>query len=384
MASESATLCIATSTIGKLSETFIRRHVEKLAPGNCVFLISGYVDQPDGKWDLPGAVFCRSEWRKRNRLLLGIVRRMGIDLEALAVRRFLKRHNVRVVLSEFLGSSLRVHQMVKPLGVRFYAHAHGHDVSARLRDPAYRKAYLAYENDPLAGVVTMSQVTVDRLASIGISESKLHLIPYGVEIPEESELARVETTDSTIRCLAVGRMVAKKAPIVLLEAFRQALKRNPSLHLSYVGGGPLYSAVEQFVKVMGLENHVDLHRSLAHGEVLALFQKADIFLQHSRVDPDSGDEEGLPLSILEAMARGVPVVSTRHAGIPEAVIEGECGMLSDENDQKAMAENILRLAEDSELRSRMGLEARKRAASQYSWEREKTQLLELLALPPAE
>jgi len=371
-------LCIATPTIGKVSETFIRRHVEHLAPGNSVLITSNRIDFPEGQWNLPGPVFCRSQWQARNRIFLWLLRKVGIDGEALAVRRFLKKHNVTVVLSEFLGSSLRIHQMVRPLGLPFYAHAHGHDVSARLRDPGYRKAYLAYENDPMVGIITMSQVTVDRLASIGISKSKLHLIPYGIEIPGILEPHTESAKDSTVRCLAVGRMVGKKAPILLLESFRQALKQNDSLHLSYVGTGPLSSAVEQYVMAMELQDKVDLHSSLPHEKVLELYRGADIFLQHSRVDPESGDEEGLPLSILEAMAHGLPVVSTRHAGIPEAVVEGECGLLSDENDHRAMTENLLRLGEDKELRKSMGLHGHKRAKAFYSWEKEKASLCDLL------
>ena len=80
---------------------------------------------------------------------------------------------------------------------------------------------------------------------------------------------------------------------------------------------------------------------------------ADVFVQHSITDSHTGDQEGLPVAVLEAMASGLPVVATRHAGIPEAVVEGETGYLVEEGDIGAMAGHIARLAEDHTLRSKM-------------------------------
>jgi glycosyltransferase involved in cell wall biosynthesis len=98
------------------------------------------------------------------------------------------------------------------------------------------------------------------------------------------------------------------------------------------------------------------------------------------VDPVSGDSEGLPVSIIEAMAHGLPVVSTRHAGIPEAVVHGETGLLVEEGDLSAMAEAILRLAHDAALRDKMGLAAHERARAHFTWQLERDRLREVLGL----
>jgi colanic acid/amylovoran biosynthesis glycosyltransferase len=107
---------------------------------------------------------------------------------------------------------------------------------------------------------------------------------------------------------------------------------------------------------------------------------SDHFLLHSVTDPDTGDEEGLPVSILEAMAHALPVISTRHAGIPEAVVEGETGFLVDEGDSAGMAECILDLAKGSGMRSEMGLAGWRRARELFCWDREKKALLEIMGL----
>jgi colanic acid/amylovoran biosynthesis glycosyltransferase len=114
-----------------------------------------------------------------------------------------------------------------------------------------------------------------------------------------------------------------------------------------------------------------------------LLREADIFVQHSCVDPLSGDAEGLPASILEAMAVGLPVVSTMHAGIPEAVEDGVTGLLVPERDTRAMAARLVDLGRDAELRRTMGLRGWDRARRLFSWELERERLLHVLRLRSA-
>jgi glycosyltransferase involved in cell wall biosynthesis len=108
--------------------------------------------------------------------------------------------------------------------------------------------------------------------------------------------------------------------------------------------------------------------------------EADIFFQHSMTDPQTGDEEGLPVAILEAMAHGLPVVSTRHAGIPEAVLEEVTGYLVNEGENALMAERLATLARDIDLRQRMGEQGWLRAKELFSWKVERAGLLKVMNL----
>jgi len=132
-----------------------------------------------------------------------------------------------------------------------------------------------------------------------------------------------------------------------------------------------------------LGGRVTLHGAQPSDVVQTLMDQADIFLQHSMTDPETGDAEGLPVAILEAMAKGLPVVSTRHAGIPEAVEESATGYLVAEGDATEMAERIVQLAEDCDLRRRMGEDGWRRAKKYFSWERERAELLNILGLNTA-
>ena len=89
------------------------------------------------------------------------------------------------------------------------------------------------------------------------------------------------------------------------------------------------------------------------------------------------------MAILEAMAQALPVVSTRHAGIPEAVVEGSTGLLVEEGDAGAMADCLLTLSKDADLRARLGLAGWRRARERYSWEQERASLLDIFGLDVA-
>jgi glycosyltransferase involved in cell wall biosynthesis len=265
---------------------------------------------------------------------------------------------------------------VHDAGARFFGHAHGYDVSMQLRNPRCRADYLGY--NAAAGVITMSQISKAALVEVGVSAAKISVIPYGVDVPPKR--VKRGAVGDTVRCLAVGRMVAKKAPIMTLDAIRRACDTYPALTFDYVGDGELMPAAQQFVRAFHLENRVTLHGGQSSKVVDRLMTDADVFVQHSMTDPLTGDEEGLPVAILEAMAHGLPVVSTKHSGIPEAVTHGETGFLVDEGDSAAMGACVAKLASDPGLRTRMGENGWLRAKKDFSWDRERTDLLKVLGL----
>lgn len=352
--------------------------MQDLLPGRTVVVAAGESEPTAGHWTVDHPFLIFDERRERPRKLARVAGRLTGRGSAQAGKRFLKRYGVEVVLGEYLDYSLRWLEPCRELGVKFYAHAHGYDVSQHLLRPEWRQAYLRYGGAD--GVITMSAVSRQRLVDLGLEPAKVHSIPYGVDVPREAPVLRGPVHDDLVRCLAVGRFVAKKAPILTLEAFKRAVKDVPALRLDYIGDGDLWPAAREFVRASGLENSVTLHGAQPSSTVARLLGDADLFVQHSIVDPDSGDEEGLPVAILEAMAQSVPVVSTRHAGIPEAVADGVTGFLVEERDVAAMTERIVELARDGALRRSMGQAGWKAAKDSFSWERERADLLALLDL----
>jgi len=375
-------LAIFTPDLGVRSETFIRRHVDDLWPGHCVVVtgMSGRLTGPDWKANCPVLDLSQQRnLRLRQQVVRSILGKAGWTLEEPEIRRvraFLVRHEVNVAMGEYLDVSLPWLKVCRDLGIAFWGHGHGYDVSRLLRDDVWRRAYLQYRD--AAGVVVVSEVSRKRLVDLGLNAERVHVVPCGVEVGPLVQ--RQDRRGEPIRCLAVGRMVAKKAPILCLDAFRRAAERMPNLRLTYVGAGELLPAARHFVKAFGLGDRVSLLGGQSSEVVQRLMAEADVFVQHSVVDEDTGDEEGLPVAILEAMAQGLPVVSTRHAGIPEAVIDHGTGLLVDEGDSIGMADGLVELAGDAGLRQRLGEAGWQRAKAMFSWEQERGRLLKIMGL----
>ncbi len=372
-------LAIFAPIIGVRSETFIRRHLQELLPGRTV-VVADNCDGPEGgHWRVDCPLLFLKQIQNgglKRQVVRAVSRKLGWESkDQVIVTRFLQNHGVRVAMGEYLDWSAPWLRVAQALGIRFFGHAHGYDVSMQLHDPKWRAEYLKYNQAD--GVITFSEISRAKLIDLGLDAAKIHVVPYGVDVPSQpSKRAQADT----VRCLAVGRMVAKKAPILTLDAFRRAAELCPKLQLDYVGTGELLPAAQQFIRAFNLDDRVTLHGGQPSEAVHRLMGRADMFLQHSMTDPQTGDEEGLPVAILEAMANGLPVVSTYHAGIPEAVQHGSTGYLVQEGDSVGMAERLVALVRDPALRRRIGEAGWRRAKEFFSWQKERTELLRILNL----
>ncbi|MFW5983543.1 MAG: glycosyltransferase, partial [bacterium] len=164
--------------------------------------------------------------------------------------------------------------------------------------------------------------------------------------------------------VAVGRFTYKKAPHLSILAFQKVIKNNPEAKLFMVGDGILFESCVNLVKALKIEKSVHFLGVLKTCEIKSLFQKSSIFIQHS-VTPISGDQEGSPVAILEASAAGLPIVSTKHSGIMQSVINAKTGFLVDEFDIYSMSERINMLLNDRNMAKKYGDNARKHIRENY-------------------
>jgi glycosyltransferase involved in cell wall biosynthesis len=351
-----------------LGASFINKHLVDLSPGTTVAVGTyGQIPALAHLWPVSCPTFLTDRWRSRLDVRLAL--RAGFSLSALrdrAVERFLRQHRITVVLGEFLDQFLEFVPLMNRIGLPYVIQGHGIDVSARLCEPGIREAYLGYRS--ARAVLTRSELHRRRLITLGLSEDKVHVNHGGVDVPAKPP---ARDAAASKRFLAIGVMVAKKAPIYLLEAFRHAAAKDPDLSLDYVGGGSLFPAAAQFVAACKLQERVRLHGIVSEETKQQLLRECGVFVQHSMTVPETGDEEGLPAAIQEAMANGMAVVSTRHAGIPEAVIDGETGLLTAEGDVAAMAESFLRIPA---LAEKMGRAGHQEALAKHAWRYERDRL----------
>lgn len=268
-----------------------------------------------------------------------------------------------VIHAQFGFSAVRILPVAKKLNVPLVVSFHGMDASHMLRKLAYRNG-LKKVFEYASSIIVCNPAMVEALPLSTRQKDKVSWIPYGINLNQFNPQPRVR--NSLTRILHVGRLIEKKGVPDLIRAFAQ-LKTKFSIQMELVGTGPEEGICKQLVKEMMLEQCITFHGWKSPEEVKNLMQQADIFVLNSRI-ATNGDSEGLPVGILEAMAMGLPVVSTNHAGIPKAVDNRVTGLLVEERDTDALAQALTDLLQDEQLRKSYGVAGRKKAESFFSME----------------
>lgn len=203
---------------------------------------------------------------------------------------------------------------------------------------------------------------------LGASPEKVHLIPYGVDT---AAFRNAKAPAAPPYFLALGRLTPKKAPLRTIKAFAAVAAAQQEIRLVMAGDGELMAACQALVAKLGLTDRIDFAGAIDHAAVPGLMYGAQALVQHS-ITTENGDSEGLPLAVLEAMAAGIPVIATRHAGIPDAVTHGVEGLLSAEGDVEGMATHMRQLLNAPEVGEAMGAAGRRRVVQNF----DKTKYLE--------
>lgn len=221
------------------------------------------------------------------------------------------------------------------------------------------EAELARKVQDASVVLTCTEQARIQLAGLAGGQTPVHLVHHGVDLKDRTRSAR--PADATPRILAVGRLVEKKGHETLLLALRLLCDRGLEFSLRIVGEGPEWPRLQRLVHELRLGDRVVFLGPLSETEVRTEYEDADVFALPCRKLPN-GDQDGLPNVILEAMAHGLPVVSTRLDGIAEAIVDGDSGLLADQDDPAAFAGHLGYLIEDVESRERIGEAGRNRVA----------------------
>jgi glycosyltransferase involved in cell wall biosynthesis len=356
------TLLVFAPTRRAATETFVRANLEGL-PFRTVAYFGD--ERPLASPDrlAYGLAILASKLLTRLRLL-----RLASLPGSLVAWWLIRRHRPDVLLAEFGFHAVRVMEAAAWSGVPLVVHFRGSDASAHgrlgLLAGRYRRLMAL-----VAGVIVKSEPMRRTLLELGAPPQRLLVSPSGAD----ARLFHGADPAAAPPCfLAVGRFVAKKGPLETLQAFARMRELLPpeqreAARLVMVGDGPLLEPARQRVRQWGLEAVVQLPGLADRGRVAALMRAARAFVQHSRVAPD-GDSEGSPVAVMEAQLCGLPVVATRHAGIPEVVQEGVSGFLVAEGDTEAMAQAMARLVCDPQLAARLGQAGQARVAACFTVE----------------
>lgn len=190
----------------------------------------------------------------------------------------------------------------------------------------------------------ISQHNIRYLTDIGCDHEKLRIIRCALDVTEYSFADRAKPDPPVI--FTAGRLVEKKGMTYLVEAVRILKEKGVDLRCRIAGNGPLMESLQQQVKDEGVEDRVDLMGSQPQERVRELLREATVFVL-ACVEAADGDIDGIPVSLMEAMAMGVPVISTGVSGIPELIHGGKNGLLATPHDAKSLAAHIEKIITDS-------------------------------------
>lgn len=212
--------------------------------------------------------------------------------------------------------------------------------------------------------LALSEHMRNELIGLGCPPDKVEVHHLGVDTQTFPYHPRTSPVDGCMRVLTVGRLVQKKGIQYGIRAVKHLLDAGHRVQYRIVGDGPRRAELERLVGELGISDHVKLLGRQPHEQVYRELAQAHLFLLPS-VTADDGDCEGTPTVILEAMATGLPVLSTHHAGIPEQVVEGETGHLVPERDIEALADRLADLIRRPDRWTALGKAARRRVEREF-------------------
>ena len=224
-------------------------------------------------------------------------------------------------------------------------------------------------------VFTLSRFTREQVVQWGVREDSVVRIPLGPSpcpLPTEHEMERARERlglRGKRVILTVGRLVKRKGQDMTIRALPSVLARVPDVAYVIVGKGPMDAELRAEVRHLALEDRVVFAGDVPHNQIGVYYAMADVFVMPSRDLASEGDVEGFGLVYLEANAYSKPCVGGRSGGVPDAVLDGETGILVNPWDQAEIANAIVRLLLDAELALQMGSDGRARIAREMNWQR---------------
>jgi colanic acid/amylovoran biosynthesis glycosyltransferase len=249
----------------------------------------------------------------------------------------------------------------------------GYDAGKELR--SNRTAYLKlFRRGAL--FLPVSQSLLQRLVDAGCDPAKIRVHHSGISTKVLRFSPRARAAGAVTKAITIARLAEKKGVRYGIEAVAQVLAAGRAIEYTIVGDGPLRGELQVLIDRLEIGAHVMLTGWKTHEEVLALMESAHILVAPS-VTAGDGDEEGIPNVAKEAMALGLPVLGTRHGGIPELIEDGVSGLLVPERNSEALTTSLIELIDHPERWASMGQVGRRRIEEEYEIDRLNDELINL-------
>jgi colanic acid/amylovoran biosynthesis glycosyltransferase len=291
--------------------------------------------------------------------------------QAIYVGLRLEEKGIHHVHAHFAGMAARTAFWIdKFFGIQFSFTGHANDIFA----PGDFEIGLDQLMESARSTVTVSDFAAHFLKKrFPASVAKIHRVYNGIDL---NDFRRSDFSSPIPSIIAVGRLIEKKGFTDLIRACEVVRKRGREFRCQIIGEGPLQEPLRAQIDDGGLAGQVEVAGPHSQSEVRSRLAGATLFVLPCIAEP-SGAMDNLPTVIMEAMAAGLPVVSTQIGGIPEMVVESETGLLVSPNDPSALADAIEKLLVDPALAKEFGQAGCERACALFSIEKSVRELLRL-------
>lgn len=350
-------IAILTPNQNPYSETFIQAHKDYLKGNVYYYFGSGLGIQLEGQGVLlsklkrfyfkaTSKLLKRPSYYVRDRMLIASIKRNAID----------------VILVEYGAHAHNLSTFLEAIGLPIVVHFHGYDASRRdvIERCGNYEAVFGFSTK----IIAVSKVMEVALLDLGCPREKLVYNVYG----PQPEFESVHPTFAKKQFIGIGRFTDKKAPYYTIMAFKEVANQHPDARLLLAGNGFLMNVCQNLVKHYGLEEQVRFLGVITPEVYRELLTESLSFVQHS-ITAANGDMEGTPLAVLEASVAGLPVIATRHAGIPDVVVHEKTGLLCDEHDVHAMSLNMLKVLDDKVYAKQLGEAGKERILKKFTLKR---------------
>jgi colanic acid/amylovoran biosynthesis glycosyltransferase len=259
----------------------------------------------------------------------------------------------------------------KPSVVSF----HGADVLVDMDKTAHRNATKEML-EAVRTVLVRSESLRRAVVDLGCDENKIDIVRTGIPLEEFPFRERDFPENGEWRFVQACRLIEKKGLPTTLRAFAEFNAGYPRSTITIAGEGPLLRELEELTRELKIDNRVSFTGFISQEKLREMFYTSHVFLHPSETGRD-GNQEGIPNSMLEAMASGLPVFATQHGGIPEAIENGVTGVLVPERDHAALARALIEAAQDRHHLSRMARNGAEAVAQKFDQQQQISRLEDL-------
>lgn len=262
-------------------------------------------------------------------------------------------------------------QVSQRTGIHFTFTCHAFDIFIKPNAKVMQK-----HMEATAKVITISNYNRDYLQKLtGINKDKIEVV-RACAILDKFE--NIEKNESGFEILTVARLVEKKGIKYGILAIAELIKEFPRLRYKIIGAGPLEKGLLALVKSLHLEDNVEFLGKTSNETILTELSRAAIVLLPC-IQADNGDQDGIPVTLMEAMCSQTPVISTNVSGIPELIENGKQGLLVEPKNTKQLSIAIRALLRDSALRARIGKESKRKIEQKFNIRKEVRKLINIWA-----